>query len=194
MLHDKLKHKHLILASGSPRRQQFLKELHIPFEIRLKEIEEIYPDHLKGSEITDYLAALKASAFENELSENDILLTSDTIVWLDNQALGKPKNREDAFRMLQLLSNRTHEVITSVCFKTKSKTEVFHDQTFVTFEPLSQEAIDFYLDQYQPFDKAGSYGVQEWIGWIGIKKIEGSFANVVGLPVHLVFQKLLTFI
>lgn len=194
MLREKLKHKNIILASGSPRRQQFFKDLGIDFEIKLKEIDEVYPEHLKAAEITDYLAVLKANAFEGDLNENDVLITSDTIVWLNEKALGKPKNYDDAFNMLSALSNETHEVITSVCFKTIAKTEVFHDKTKVTFEKLSDEAIRYYLDNFRPFDKAGSYGVQEWIGWIGIKKMEGSYANVVGMPVHLVFKKLATLI
>ncbi len=194
MLRDKLKHKNIILASGSPRRQQFFKDLGIDFEIKLKEIDEVYPEHLKAEEITDYLAVLKANAFEGELRNNDVLITSDTIVWLNEKALGKPKNYDDAFKMLSALSNKTHEVITSVCFKTIDKTDVFHDKTKVTFEKLSDESIRYYLDNFKPFDKAGSYGVQEWIGWIGIKKMEGSYANVVGMPVHLVFKKLATLI
>lgn len=194
MLRDKLKHKNIILASGSPRRQQFFKDLGIDFEIKLKEIDEVYPEQLKAEEITDYLAVLKANAFEGELRNNDVLITSDTIVWLNEKALGKPKNYDDAFKMLADLSNKTHEVITSVCFKTIDKTDVFHDKTKVTFEKLSDESIRYYLDNFKPFDKAGSYGVQEWIGWIGIKKMEGSYANVVGMPVHLVFKKLATFI
>jgi septum formation protein len=194
MLRDKLKHKNIILASGSPRRQQFFKDLGIDFEIKLKEIDEVYPEHLKAEEITDYLAVLKATAFDGELKEDDVLITSDTIVWLHEKALGKPKNYDDAFKMLSDLSNKTHEVITSVCFKTNDKTDVFHDKTKVTFEKLSDESIRYYLDNFKPFDKAGSYGVQEWIGWIGIKKMEGSYANVVGMPIHLVFKKLATFI
>ena len=194
MLRDKLKHKNIILASGSPRRQQFFKDLGIDFEIKLKEIDEVYPEHLKAEEITDYLAVLKATAFDGELKEDDVLITSDTIVWLHEKALGKPKNYDDAFKMLSDLSNKTHEVITSVCFKTNDKTDVFHDKTKVTFEKLSDESIRYYLDNFKPFDKAGSYGVQEWIGWIGIKKMEGSYANVVGMPVHLVFKKLATLI
>ncbi|GGD26844.1 Maf-like protein [Flavobacterium orientale] len=194
MLRDKLKHKNIILASGSPRRQQFFKDLGIDFEIKLKEIDEVYPEHLKAEEITDYLAVLKANAFEGELKDDDVLITSDTIVWLNEKALGKPKNYDDAFKMLSDLSNKTHEVITSVCFKTNDKTDVFHDKTKVTFEKLSDESIRYYLDNFKPFDKAGSYGVQEWIGWIGIKKMEGSYANVVGMPIHLVFKKLATFI
>ena len=194
MLNEIVHHKNIILASGSPRRQQFFKDLAIPFTIRLKEIKEVYPNHLKAEEITNYLAELKANAFENELAENDVLVTSDTIVWLNGTALGKPKDAADAFAMLQKLSNQTHEVITSVCLKSIEKTEVFHCVTKVTFATLSDAAIQYYLDQYQPFDKAGSYGIQDWIGLIGISRIEGSYTNVVGLPTELLFKKLITYV
>ncbi|WP_026726646.1 Maf-like protein [Flavobacterium sasangense] len=193
MLKDKLNKINIILASGSPRRQQFFKEMDLHYTIRLKEIEEIYPEHLQAEEITNFLAELKASAFENELKENDVLVTSDTIVWLNGKALGKPKDYEDAFEMLQQLANQTHEVITSVCLKSIDKTEVFHCVTKVTFANLSDEAIKYYLDNYQPFDKAGSYGIQDWIGLVGISKIEGSYTNVVGLPTEMLFQKLMNY-
>ncbi|NJM80964.1 MAG: septum formation protein Maf [Flavobacterium sp.] len=192
MLKDKLNQYNIILASGSPRRQQFFKEMEIPFTIQLKEIEEIYPDTLKAKEITNYLAELKANAFGN-LKENDILITSDTIVWHEEKALGKPKDYKDAFNMLQSMSSKTHEVITSVSFKTSNKTETIHEITKVTFKKLSDTEISFYLDNYKPFDKAGSYGIQEWIGLIGISKIEGSYTNVVGLPVEKVYSKLLDY-
>ena len=193
MLKEKLNKINIILASGSPRRQQFFKEMDMHYTIRLKEIEEIYPEHLQAEEITNFLAELKANAFENELKENDVLVTSDTIVWLNGKALGKPKDYEDAFEMLQQLANQTHEVITSVCLKSIDKTEVFHCVTKVTFANLSDEAIKYYLDNYQPFDKAGSYGIQDWIGLIGISKIEGSYTNVVGLPTEILFQKLMNY-
>lgn len=193
MLKDKLNKINIILASGSPRRQQFFKEMDLHYTIRLKEIEEIYPEHLQAEEITNFLAELKANAFENDLKENDILVTSDTIVWLKGKALGKPKDYNDAFKMLQELSNQTHEVITSVYLKSLDKTEVFHCVTKVTFSYLSDEAIRYYLDNYKPFDKAGSYGIQDWIGLIGISKIEGSYTNVVGLPTEILFQKLMNY-
>ena len=194
MLREQLNKYRLILASGSPRRQQFFKELGVEFEIRLKEIEEVFPIEVKAEEITNYLAVLKANAFENELESNDILITSDTIVWHKNQCLGKPKDYNDAFQMLQSLSNATHEVITSVCFKTTEKTETFFEVTKVTLQTLSDEEIRYYLDNYKPFDKAGSYAIQEWIGAIGISKIEGSYTNVVGMPMQAVYEKLKTFI
>ena len=193
MLKEKLNKINIILASGSPRRQQFFKEMDLHYTIRLKEIEEVYPEHLKGAEITNFLAELKANAFENELEENDVLVTSDTIVWLNGKALGKPRDYDDAFKMLQQLANQTHEVITSVCLKSIDKTEVFHCVTKVTFADLSDEAIRYYLDNYQPFDKAGSYGIQDWIGLIGISNIEGSYTNVVGLPTEMLFHKLMQY-
>ena len=182
----------IILASGSPRRQQFFKDLDLDFEIRLKEVEEIYPPELKAEAITNYLAELKANAFEGELNDNEILITSDTIVWHNDTALGKPKDEQDAFAILKSLSNATHEVITSVCFKTQTSEAVLFDKTKVTFAPLSLEAIHYYLDKHQPFDKAGSYGIQDWIGLTGISRIEGSYTNVVGLPTEKVYHYLTT--
>jgi septum formation protein len=190
MLKEKFKNHTIILASGSPRRQQFLKDLDLDFEIRLKEIEEIYPDGLKAEEITNFLAELKANAFEGELKQNEILITSDTIVWFNDDALGKPKDYEDAFQILKSLSKNTHDVITSVCIKTIEKTDVFYELTKVTFNELSDEAIQYYLENYKPYDKAGAYGIQEWIGFIGVSRIEGSYANVMGLPVDKVYNYL----
>jgi septum formation protein len=190
MLKNKLKKYTLILASGSPRRQQFFKDLDLDFEIRLKEIEEVYPPELKAEEITNYLAFLKASAFEGELKPNEILVTSDTIVWHNNTALGKPKDEQDAFEILKSLSNTTHEVITSFCFKTNEKADVMHEVTKVTFNELSDESIRYYLENYKPYDKAGAYGIQEWIGFIGVSKIEGSYANVMGMPTDKVYEYL----
>ena len=190
MLKNKLAPYRIILASGSPRRQQFFKDLDLDFEIRLKDVEEIFPETLKAQEITNYLSILKANAFEEELQDNDLLITSDTIVWHKNCPLGKPKDAQEAFEILKSLSNNTHEVITSVCFKTKNKTEVISETTKVTFNALSDEAIQYYLDNYQPFDKAGAYGIQEWIGFIGVSKIEGSYTNVMGMPTDKVFEYL----
>lgn len=190
MLQDKLKDYHVILASSSPRRQSFFKELEINFEIRLKPIDEVYPNNLKHSEISDYLAELKAFPFKVELTDKDILITSDTIVWHNNQALGKPKDNHEAFQMIQSLSNKTHEVITSVCVTTKTEQKTVHDITKVTFKDFSDEEIEFYILNYKPFDKAGAYGIQEWIGQIGVTKIEGSYFNVMGLPVHLLYEVL----
>ncbi|BFM44829.1 Maf-like protein [Flavobacterium sp. CFS9] len=194
MLKEKLKKYTLILASGSPRRQQFFKDLDLDFEIRLKDIEEIYPPELKAVEITDYLAALKASAFEGELNENEILVTSDTIVWHENKALGKPKNAEEAFAMIKSLSNTTHEVITSVCFKTNNSSTLLNDITKVTFNDLSDEAILYYIENYKPYDKAGAYGIQEWFGFMAVAKVEGSYTNVMGLPTAKVYEYLSTLV
>jgi len=190
MLREKFEQHKIILASGSPRRQQFFKDLDLDFEIRIKEVEEIYPDHLQGVEITNYLAELKASAFEGTLQDNEILVTSDTLVWLNNQALGKPKDYEEAVAILKALSDTTHEVITSVCFTTTRQSDTIYEVTKVTFNELSDAAIHYYLDNYKPFDKAGAYGIQEWIGLVGITKIEGSYTNVVGLPTEKVYQYL----
>lgn len=189
MLKDILKNHRIILASGSPRRQQFFKDLGLDFTIQLKEIEEIYPDHLKAQEISDYLAQLKANAF-TDLKPNDILITSDTIVWHNNKALGKPKDLKEAIQMIRSLSGDTHEVITSVCFKTSTGIKVVHDSTKVTFKDLTTNEIEYYVTTYKPLDKAGAYGIQEWIGFIGISNIEGSYFNVMGLPTHLVYDML----
>ena len=193
MLKNRLKSKNLILASGSPRRQELLKSLGVPFKIRIKEINEVYPKHLKKSEISDYLAQLKSNAFVEELNPKDLLITSDTIVWYHNMALGKPKSKDDAFQMLQKLSGKTHEVITSVCLKSLQKEDIFNSITKVTFKELSTEEIQFYIDNYNPMDKAGAYGIQDWIGQIGITKIEGSYFNVMGFPIHKIYSQLLKF-
>lgn len=190
MLSEKLKNYNIILGSGSPRRQRFFKEMDIDFTIELKEVEENYPDTLRGVEITDYLSKLKASAF-TDLAENDIVITSDTIVWQNGSALEKPKDTEDAHRILSSLSGRMHKVFTSVTFTGKDFQKTIHDITKVWFNDLTKEEIEYYVKNYQPFDKAGSYGIQEWLGYIAINKIEGSFFNVMGLPTHLVYKALL---
>jgi len=194
MLNEQLKNFRLILASGSPRRQQFFKELELDFEIILKPIKEEFPEHLTHFEISDYLAQLKSLPFKADLNPSDILITSDTIVWHNNKALGKPKNAEDAFNMIKSMSNTTHEVITSVCFTTIEKQKTVNAVTKVTFKALTDAEINYYINTCKPFDKAGAYGIQEWIGQIGITKIEGSYFNVVGLPTHLVYQTLQQFI
>ncbi|WP_026452310.1 Maf-like protein [Aequorivita capsosiphonis] len=189
MLKEKLKNYNIILASGSPRRQEFFKELDLDFTIQVKAVDEVYAPNLKREEITDYLSKLKASAFEG-LKESDILITSDTIVWKNERALEKPKNAEHAKQMLQDLSGQMHEVITSVCFTTKEFQKTVNDVTKVWFKTLSEEEIDYYIKNYKPFDKAGSYGIQEWIGYIGIERIEGCYFNVMGLPTRLVYKTL----
>jgi septum formation protein len=190
MLKQKLKPYNVILASGSPRRQQYLRDLDIDFSIQLKEIEEIYPKELKGAEITDFLADLKSKAF-TDLQEKDVLITSDTIVWLENKAFGKPKDAKEAFSMLRALSGKKHEVITSISIKRLSFQKIINDTTTVTFKELTDAEIQYYINTYKPFDKAGGYGIQEWIGFIGIENIEGSYFNVVGLPVHKLYKVLM---
>lgn len=190
MLNEKLKNHNIILASGSPRRQQFFKELGLNFEVRLKPVKEDYPNRLKHFEISDYLAQLKALPFKEELNDNDILITSDTIVWHNGKALGKPKDHSEAFAMIESLSNTTHEVITSVCFTTTKFQKTLNDITKVSFKNLTNEEINYYIETCKPFDKAGAYGIQEWIGQIGVTKLEGSYFNVMGLPTHLVYTVL----
>ena len=190
MLKEKLANYNIILASGSPRRQQFFKDLDIPFSIKLKEVEEIYPPELKGVAITDYLAKLKAQPF-NKLNENDLLITSDTIVWLANEALGKPKNEEEAFNMLQKLSGKQHQVMTSISIKNANFQVITNDITNVFFKKLTDDEINYYIKTCKPFDKAGAYGIQEWIGYIAIDRLEGSYFNVMGLPVHKLYKELM---
>ncbi len=192
MLNEKLKNYNIILASGSPRRQEFFKNLGLNFKIQLKPVKEEYPPRLTHFEISNYLAQLKALPFKNELQHKDILITSDTIVWHNQKALGKPRNEEDAFSMLKELSGKTHEVITSVCFTTLNFEKTLHDITKVTFKNLADDEIHYYIKHYKPFDKAGAYGIQDWIGQIAVTKIEGSYFNVMGLPVHRVYKTLNT--
>lgn len=184
------KELNIILASKSPRRQELLKGLGIEFEIRTKEIEEVFPAALFKEEIPLYLSNLKAKAFKNELKENELVITSDTIVWNENKQLGKPKNRAEAVEMLQSLSGKQHEVITAVTLMTSEKTHSFYEITEVFFKELSLAEIDYYIDNYEPYDKAGSYGIQEWIGFVGIPKIEGDYFNVVGLPLFRLNEEL----
>ena len=191
VLQDKLDDIHLILASGSPRRKFFLEELGLDFEIRLKEIDEHFPATLKGSQISDYLAISKAKPFKDELGPKDLLITADTIVWANEKALGKPGDEVHAREMLRDLSGNKHEVISSVALTDRNKQVVFNEITTVEFKELLPEEIDYYIKTYKPFDKAGSYGIQEWIGYIGIERIEGSYFNVVGFPVQKFYQHLM---
>lgn len=191
LLNERLRHYNLILASGSPRRQNFLKDLLLDFKIELKPIEEIYPTTLEKEAITDYLAKLKAKPFEDNLDPQDLVITSDTIVWYQGKALGKPEDKTEAFKMLQSLSGHTHEVITSICFTSMKFQIVKNTTTKVTFRPLTDEEIWFYIDTFEPLDKAGAYGIQEWIGAVGITRIEGSYNNVVGLPTDLFYETLI---
>jgi len=188
---NNIRNYNLILGSKSPRRQQFLKELNIPFKTGVIECEEIYPDNLKAEEITEFLAALKAKSYS--LKVNEILITADTIVWLNGKALEKPNDKNEAVKMLLELSNTNHEVISSICLSSIEKTKIFTEKTKVYFRELTLTEIEYYIDNYKPFDKAGSYGIQEWIGLIGVTKIEGSYANVVGMPVDKLYMELKKF-
>jgi len=190
MFHDNISKYHIILASGSPRRQQFFKDLGLDFEIRLKPVVEEFPKRLHHFEISDYLAQLKAIPFKDTLQDHDILITSDTIVWHNNEALGKPKNASEAFQMLKSMSHATHDVITSVCFTTNQLQKTVNSTTKVTFKALTDAEINYYINTFKPFDKAGAYGIQEWIGMVGVISIKGSYFNVVGLPVQKLYREL----
>ncbi|PCE64119.1 Maf-like protein [Sediminicola luteus] len=188
MLNEILKNHKLILASGSPRRHQFFKDLGLAFTVRTKDVDEVYPDQLQGAEISDYLAQLKANAQKDTLEPNEILITSDTVVLLDDECLGKPKDRDEALAMIRSLSGRSHRVVTSVCFSSIEKQITENCTTKVSFKDLSDTEIAYYVDHYKPYDKAGAYGIQEWIGATAITHIEGSYNNVMGLPTHLVYN------
>lgn len=179
----------IILASNSPRRQQFLNDIGLDFSIKTHPVEEVFPPKLKAAEISDYLVKLKAEPFKS-LTEKEIVITADTIVWHNNQCLGKPKDRAEAVQMLQQLSGEAHQVVTSVAFTQAHQQKVIHEISTVYFKTLTTAEIDYYIDNYQPFDKAGAYGIQEWIGTVGIEKIEGSYTNIVGLPVAQVLATL----
>lgn len=190
MLAEKLKNRNIILASGSPRRQEFLKDLGLNFEVRLKSVEENFPNTLKDVEIAEFLADLKAKAFLENLKSDDILITGDTIVWFENQVLHKPKDKNQAYEMLKKLAGNAHQVISAACIATPEEKFLVHDITTVYFKTLSKEEILFYIENFNPYDKAGGYGIQEWIGKIGIDKIEGSFYNVMGMPLGKVYDVL----
>ncbi len=188
---DKINENHIILASKSPRRRKLLEELGINFTVTTIDVREEYPQKLKKEEIALYLCELKANAFpKNNIHSDTVIITADTIVWFNNKVLNKPINRQEAILSLEELSGHTHEVITGVCIRTLHKTRKFHVNTEVTFRKLITEEITHYVDQYKPFDKAGAYGIQEWIGYVGIEKIKGSFHNVVGLPVTRLYEEL----
>ena len=182
----------IILGSGSPRRKELLANLGFTFEVRTKDTNESYPSKMTCEEVPTFLAKQKANALLPELSNDELLICADTVVILDNQILGKPANKEEAIAMLNSLSGNKHDVITGVFIGNSKKQLVFSEKTAVTFNKLSQTDINHYIDNYQPFDKAGSYGIQEWIGAIGITKIIGSYANVMGLPTHKVYELLTT--
>jgi septum formation protein len=193
MLKSLLKNKKIILASQSPRRKELLKGLDIDFEVKILNIPENYPETLEKIKVAEYLAELKVSPFVNQINENEIIITADTIVIVDNTILGKPKNEDDAKNMLRQLSGKTHQVITGVCILSNEKKYSFSDQTLVTFNAINESELLYYIENYKPYDKAGSYGVQEWIGYIGIEKINGCYFNVMGLPVRKIYAALLNF-
>ena len=182
----------IILASNSPRRSELLKSLTIDFSVRQYDFVEHFPTTLSSEKVARFLAENKAKQVD-QLKEDEIVITSDTVVILDNKIIGKPKNRSEAIQTLESLSNCSHKVMTGVCIKSLSKQISFDDTTTVFFKALSKKEIIFYIDQFSPYDKAGSYGIQEWIGLIGIKRIEGSYFNVMGLPVHKVYENLQKF-
>jgi septum formation protein len=182
--------KNLILASKSPRRKALLDAMGFSFETRSKETAEDYPTHLQASEIAEYLAQKKALAFKDELKPNEIILSSDTVVWCEGKSLEKASNAKEAAEMLRFLSGKQHAVITGVCLYSLEKTVLFSDTVNVHFRALTEQEIQHYIGAYQPFDKAGAYGIQEWIGMIGIERIEGSYFTVMGLPTHLVYAEL----
>ncbi len=184
----------IILGSKSPRRQELLRELGLKFDISVRKWEEQYPAHLKAEEIALYVAGEKAEVFRRELKDNEIVITADTIVWCDGRVLDKPVDLQDAERIINVISGNTHEVITAVCLLSLKKKVTFFSSTKVTFEELTGEEISFYVRNYAPYDKAGAYGIQEWIGLAACSRIEGSYFNVMGLPVHQVYTELKKFI
>lgn len=191
---DNLKKYNIVLASKSPRRQELLKGIGIDFTILTKDVDESYPSRLPLVEVAPFLSLKKAKAFEDsELPDNFMVITADTVVIAENEILGKPKDREDAFRMLRLLSGKTHRVVTGVTVHTKETSKTFSVVSKVIFDKLDNQEIEYYVDVYKPYDKAGAYGVQEWIGYIGVCGVEGSYFNVMGLPTHKLYEVLKKF-
>ena len=189
---DNLKKYQIILASNSPRRKELMSGLGVDYVVRtLPDVNESYPDTLQGEEIPAYISREKAEAYQSMIEPDELLITADTIVWMNGEVLGKPKDREDAIRMLRKLSGASHQVITGVCLTTKGWQNSFTVTTDVTFAVLSEEEIVYYVDKYSPMDKAGAYGVQEWIGFIGVESISGSYYNVMGLPVQKMYRELI---
>jgi len=190
---ENLKDYKIILASKSPRRKELLGGLNLPFEVIIREVDEVFPEEIPMEEIPVYLAKLKAEPFLKEQEDNVLVITADTIVWIDGEVLGKPLDHQHAVEMLQKLSGRTHIVVTGVCLTSTEKQVAFSSLTHVHFKELSEKEIEYYLDLYHPYDKAGAYGVQEWIGYIAIDRIEGSYFNVMGLPVGRLYEELKKF-
>lgn len=194
MIIDKLENYRLILASRSPRRQQMLQELGLKFDVVIREYDETFPEGLDGKSIAEYISQLKAVSFMGSLSDNEIVITADTIVWCNNKVLGKPRDYYDAEYMLREISGNTHEVITGVTLLSSVKEKTFSVSSKVTFDILTNEEISFYINNYNPYDKAGAYGIQEWIGLAACSRIEGSYFNVVGLPVRTLYKELQEFV
>jgi len=194
MLINSLSKYRIILASRSLRRQQLLRELGIDFEIVLMDFDESFPDGLEGAEIARYVAGNKAGAFKELIKENEIVITADTIVWCRGKVLGKPADATEAAEMLKALSGTTHEVITGVCILSYERNLIFTESTKVTFEEITEKEIYYYVEKYAPYDKAGAYGIQEWIGLAACSHIDGSYFNVVGLPVQKLYGELKKFI
>lgn len=191
MLKKKLSNYDIILASQSPRRINFFNELNIKFKSLKLDFDESYPNNLIAEQITDFIVNKKASYYSDLLNKNTVIITSDTIVWLNGKAIGKPKNNENAKEILQTLSGKTHKVITSFCIKTLESKKIVNDITEVTFKQLTEKEIDFYINHNKVLDKAGAYGIQDWIGYIGITNINGTYNNVMGLPTHLLYKELM---
>ena len=184
----------VVLASNSPRRKELLSGLGIRYEVKtLPDIDESFPEGMDGVEIPAYIARAKADAYREAMQTDELIITADTIVWLDGEVMGKPVDAEDARRMLRALSGQTHQVITGVCLTTVESQKSFATVTDVTFAALSDEEIDYYVEQYRPMDKAGSYGIQEWIGFVGVERISGSYFNVVGMPIQRLYTELKKF-
>lgn len=184
----------LILASQSPRRQELLRGLELPFTVRSLNTDESFPENLKHAEIAEYLARIKGLAFGNSLSANEIVITADTIVWIDGKVLNKPNDEVEAIEMIQQLNGKQHDVITGVSLRSSAKQVVFHDVAQVYFAQMPPETIQHYVHKYKPYDKAGAYGIQEWIGYVGIERLEGSFYTVMGFPTHKFYLELQKFI
>ena len=190
MLENLNKYK-VILASNSPRRKELLSGLGVDYEVKtLPDVDESYPDGLSGEEIAKHIARGKAEAYRSLIQADELVITADTIVWLDGTVMGKPKDEEEAKDMLMRLSGKTHQVITGVCLTTASTQKTFATVTDVTFATLTDEEVDYYVTRYQPMDKAGSYGVQEWIGFVGVENLSGSYFNVMGLPIQRLYTEL----
>ena len=185
-----LKDKKIILASNSPRRQELLKGLEVAFEVKVNEVDERIPADMKPEFVAAYLSKLKADSYPEPLNDGEILITSDTVVIENGHVLGKPETEQEAFDMLKSLSGATHSVMTAVTFKNKQRQLTVEDETKVTFRFLEEDEIWHYIKTYKPFDKAGAYGIQEWIGFIGVTKMEGSYFNVMGFPLHLIYEQL----